>query len=210
VQPKYFRNPGELRRWLQRHHASERELVVGFHKVRSGRASITWAESVDEALCFGWIDGVRRRLDESSYCIRFTPRRAGSVWSTVNTRRARQLERAGRMAAAGLQALEARRENRSGRYSYEQRPAELVPPYSAMLKANPAARRFFAAQIPSYRRAATWWVLSARKEATRTRRAATLVELSAAGRLIPQFLRPQRSAAPAPAARRKARRLRAS
>lgn len=189
MRPRFFRTPVELRRWLQRHHASAGALQVGFYKTTSGRPSLTWPESVDEALCFGWIDGLRRRLDEHSYTIRFTPRRPGSIWSAINVRRARALIEAKRMAPVGLRAFQARRPNRSGRYSYEQRPAALVAPYSRMLERNAAARRFFAGQIASYRRAATWWVLSARLEATRLRRAATLVELSARGELIPQFTR---------------------
>jgi uncharacterized protein YdeI (YjbR/CyaY-like superfamily) len=189
MKPKFFRTPGDFRRWLQRHHASAPELLVGFYKLTSGRPSMTWAESVDEALCFGWIDGIRRRVDELSYTIRFTPRRPGSIWSAVNTRRARALAAQGRMAVAGQAALEARTPNRSGRYSYEQRPKDLVPPYSGMLDANAAARRFFQSQAPSYRRAATWWVVSAKKEETRLTRARRLVELSEKGELIPQFMR---------------------
>lgn len=189
MRPRLFRTPAEFRRWLERHHSSASELLVGFYKVGTGRASISWPEAVDEALCFGWIDGIRRRVDDSSYTIRFTPRRPGSIWSAVNVRRARELSARGRMAAAGLQAFEARRPNRSGRYSYEQRPAALVAPYSGMLGRNPRARKFFEAQAPSYRRAATWWVLSAKKEETRLKRARTLVGLSARGELIPQFVR---------------------
>jgi uncharacterized protein YdeI (YjbR/CyaY-like superfamily) len=185
----FFRSPAEFRRWLARHHARAPELLVGFYKTGCGRPSITWPESVDEALCFGWIDGVRRGVDELRYTIRFTPRRAGSIWSAINTARVRALTAAGRMAAAGLTAFEARKPNRSGRYSYEQRPQELVAPYSTLLARNPAARKFFARQIPSYRRAATWWVLSAKQEETRLRRARTLIELSARGELVPQFTR---------------------
>jgi uncharacterized protein YdeI (YjbR/CyaY-like superfamily) len=191
VKPKFFRTAGYFRHWLQHHHDSAPELLVGFHKVTSGRPSITWTESVDEALCFGWIDGVRRRLDAASYSVRFTPRRPGSIWSAVNIRRARALAAQGRMAAGGVAAFEVRTPNRSGRYSYEQRPAQLVAPYSGMLEANAAARRFFERQAPSYRRAATWWVVSAKKEETRLKRARTLIELSARGKLIPQFLRPR-------------------
>jgi uncharacterized protein YdeI (YjbR/CyaY-like superfamily) len=189
VKPKFFHTAQDFRRWLQRHHASAPELLVGFYKLTSGRPSMTWAESVDEALCFGWIDGLRRRVDELSYTIRFTPRRPGSIWSAVNTRRARTLTARGRMAQAGLAAFEARTPNRSGRYSYERRPEDLVAPYSGMLDANSAARRFFQRQAPSYRRAATWWVVSAKKEETRLTRARRLVELSEQGELIPQFRR---------------------
>jgi uncharacterized protein YdeI (YjbR/CyaY-like superfamily) len=189
VKPKFFHTAEDFRRWLQRHHASAPELLVGFYKLTSGRPSMTWAESVDEALCFGWIDGIRRRVDELSYTVRFTPRRPGSIWSAVNTRRARTLAARGRMAQAGLAAFEARTPNRSGRYSYETRPEDLVAPYSGMLDANTAARQFFQRQAPSYRRAATWWVVSAKKEETRLTRARRLVELSEQGELIPQFRR---------------------
>ena len=189
MKPRFFRTAAEFRTWLRRHHATAAELLVGFYKKSSGKPSITWPESVDEALCYGWIDGIRKRVDELSYTIRFTPRRAGSVWSTVNTRRARTLAAQRRMTPAGLSAFEARRPNRSGRYSYEQRPQELTAPYARMLARNAAARKFFLAQTPSYRRAATWWVLSARTEATRLRRAQTLVQLSAKAQLIPQFVR---------------------
>jgi uncharacterized protein YdeI (YjbR/CyaY-like superfamily) len=189
LKPKFFRTAADFHTWLKRHHATGAELLVGFYKKSSGKPSITWPESVDEALCYGWIDGLRKRVDEESYTIRFTPRRAGSIWSAVNTRRARTLAVQRRMTPAGLSAFKARRPNRSGRYSYEQRPQELSAPYAGMLARNAAARKFFLGQIPSYRRAATWWVLSARTEATRLKRAQTLVELSAKAQLIPAFIR---------------------
>src|SRR3977135_236718 len=189
MKPRFFRTAAEFRPWRRRHHATASELLVGFYKRAAGKPGITWPESVDEALCYGWIDGIRKRVDELSYTIRFTPRRAGSVWSTVNTRRARTLAAQRRMTPAGLSAFEARRPNRSGRYSYEQRPQELTAPYAGMLARNAAARKFFLAQIPSYRRAATWWVLSAKREETRLKRAQTLVQLSAKARLIPAFIR---------------------
>jgi uncharacterized protein YdeI (YjbR/CyaY-like superfamily) len=194
MKPRFFVTAADFRRWLERHHRNSPELLVGFYKRGSGKPSITWPESVDEALCFGWIDGVRRNLDEERYTIRFTPRRGHSIWSAVNMRRTRALIDAGRMAPAGLEAYGARRPNASGRYSYEQRPAELVAPYSVMLKRNAAAQRFFSVQAPSYRRAAIWWVLSAHREETRLARARTLVKLSAAGKLIPQFVRRRPSA----------------
>src|SRR3989442_6082071 len=122
MKPSFFTTPPEFRTWLEKRHREARELWVGFHKKSSGQASITWPEAVDEALCFGWIDGLRRRVDERRYTIRFTPRRPGSIWSAVNIRRALALAAEGRMAAAGHKAFEARRPNRSGRYSYEQRP----------------------------------------------------------------------------------------
>ena len=194
--PKFFRNAAAFRRWLGLHHARAAELVVGFYKKDSGRARLSWPASVEEALCFGWIDGVRRRLDAVSYAVRFTPRRAGSIWSAVNIRKVAALRAAGRMQPAGLKAFRARRAQRSGRYSYEQRPAQLPEPHARLLKRDAAAFRFFMSQIPSYRRAAVWWVISAQRPETRARRAALLVELSAAGKLIPEFLprtRPRRS-----------------
>jgi uncharacterized protein YdeI (YjbR/CyaY-like superfamily) len=189
MRPTFFRDAGAFRTWLRRHHRTTCELLVGFYKADSGKPSITWPESVDEALCFGWIDGVRRRVDELSYTIRFTPRKEGSIWSAVNIERARALIEQGKMVPAGLAAFRARRDNRSGVYSYEQRPRELVEPYASMLDSNQAASLFFSGQTPSYRRSATWWVLSAKKEETRVKRARALIELSAKGSLIPQFLR---------------------
>ncbi len=188
MKPTFFRTPEEFRQWLHEHHLGATELLVGFHKKTSGTASITWPESVDEALCFGWIDGVRQGIDDLSYTIRFSPRRPGSSWSEVNVRRARTLIAGGRMAPAGITAFEARTENRTGVYSYEQRPDQLIEPYAAMLARNPPAHRFFAHQTPSYRRAAIWWVISAKKDETRLERTEKLIELSARGRQIPQFL----------------------
>jgi uncharacterized protein YdeI (YjbR/CyaY-like superfamily) len=130
MRPKYFRSPAEFGRWLEENHARASALVVGFHKQRSGRPSLTWPESVEEALCFGWIDGVRRRLDAARYCVRFTPRRAGSTWSAVNIRKVAELTRTRRMRPAGLAAFAARRPETTGRYSYEQRPRELPEPYA--------------------------------------------------------------------------------
>lgn len=184
MKPTYFRSSDHFRRWLENNHATARELLVGYFKKASGRPSITWPESVDEALCFGWIDGVRKSVDAVSYTIRFTPRRAGSVWSTVNVRRVEFLTAEGRMRPAGRKAFAARLENKSGIYSYEQRRAELDEPYAGILRANAAARAFFESQPPSYRKAAVWWVVSAKKEETRLKRLATLIEDSAAGRRI--------------------------
>jgi uncharacterized protein YdeI (YjbR/CyaY-like superfamily) len=188
ARPRFFRTPAHFRQWLQKNHETAKELLVGFRKTGSGRPSITWPESVEEALCFGWIDGVRRRVDDEAYTIRFTPRKTTSTWSLINIRKAQALVREGRMQPAGLKAFEARRENRSGIYSHEQRPHELIEPYAGMLAANARAREYFESRAPSYRRAATWWVISAKKEETRLKRARTLIELSAKGKLIPQFI----------------------
>lgn len=187
--PVFFASPSQFRAWLQRHHATAAELLVGFHKTGTGKASISWPESVDEALCFGWIDGVRRRLDDKSYTIRFTPRRAGSTWSAINTARAQVLIKTGLMTPAGQAAFEARQESRSSVYSYEQRPAGLTEPYAGLLAQHTTASAFFARQSPSYQRSAAWWVISAKQETTRLKRAQSLIEASARERLLPQFER---------------------
>jgi uncharacterized protein YdeI (YjbR/CyaY-like superfamily) len=185
VSPTFFATPADFRAWLEAHHASETELLVGFHKKGSGTPSITWPESVDEALCFGWIDGVRRSLDADAYTVRFTPRKRKSYWSIVNIRRAGELIAEGRMRPAGLAAFEARAGERSGVYSFEQKDeVRFDPEQAARFQADAQAWDFFQAQAPWYRRTATWWVISAKQEATRARRLATLMEDSAAGRLI--------------------------
>ena len=186
--PIFFRTPAAFRDWLEEHHAEAAELWVGYHKKGSGKPSITWPESVDEALCYGWIDGIRRTIDDVSYTIRFSPRKAGSVWSSVNIARAEALVEQGRMRPAGLKAFEARRENRAGIYSYEQRSVELVEPYGRLLAQNEAAWRHFQAQPPSYRKAVSWWIVSARKEETRLRRLEKLIECSLRGEPVPAFL----------------------
>jgi uncharacterized protein YdeI (YjbR/CyaY-like superfamily) len=185
--PTFFRAPAEFRKWLARHSSAAEELLVGFYKSDSGKPSITWPESVDEALCFGWIDGVRKRVDDRTYTIRFTPRKPKSTWSSVNTRKAQALIDEGRMAPAGLAAFSARSEKKSGIYSYEQRPKALTEPYAAMLAAERAASKFFASQAPWYQRAAIWWVIGAKKEETRLKRAQTLVECSKHGKLLPHL-----------------------
>ena len=187
--PRFFRTPSELRAWFSKHHRDASELWVGFHKKASGRPSITWPESVDEALCVGWIDGLRKRIDESSYMIRFSPRRPGSIWSSVNVRRVEALTRERRMRAAGRKAFAARRAYRSGIYSYEQRRPELDEPYRSVLAANERARAFFDSQPPSYRKLAVWWIVSAKREETRMKRLAALVDLCARGRRIPTITR---------------------
>lgn len=189
MEPTFFPTPADFRRWLAKHHATATELLVGFYKVGSGKASITWPESVDQALCFGWIDGLRKRIDDESYTIRFTPRKPTSTWSAVNIQRVEELSQLGLMTPAGLKAFEARKANRSGIYSYEQRTAELPPEYEKGLKANRAAWTFFQAQPASYRKAAMWWIVSAKQEATRLKRLAQLIDLSAHSQLIPQFRR---------------------
>jgi uncharacterized protein YdeI (YjbR/CyaY-like superfamily) len=178
LKPKFFRTPADFGTWLKKSHATATELWVGFYKKDSGKPSITWAESVDEALCFGWIDGVRKRVNEISYQIRFTPRRRGSIWSAINIKRAKELIEQRRMEPTGLKAFAARIENKSGIYSYEQRTTELEEPYATNLKKNKGAWRFFRTQPPSYRKMIGWWIISAKKEETRLARLAKLISES--------------------------------
>ena len=186
---RFFRTPADFRKWLEKHHGSRRELWVAYYKRSSGRASMTWPESVDEALCFGWIDGLRKSVDASSYTIRFSPRKPISIWSAVNIKRAQELTAQRRMRPAGLGAFAKRKENRSGIYSYEQRSATLVKPYADRLKKNRAAWNFFRAQPPYYQKAMNWWVVSAKREATRLKRLKRLEEDSARGRRLAEFTR---------------------
>ena len=177
----FFESGADFRRWLEANHATAREIFVGFHKKGSGKGGITYPEALDEALCFGWIDGVRKSVDDASYTIRFTPRRPGSVWSAVNLKRAEELERAGRMAAPGLKEFHGRDPRKSGLYSYENRPSELDAGLAAKFKTNAKAWDFFQAQPPGYRRVAIFWVMEAKKEETRLRRLDQLVSLSEQG-----------------------------
>jgi uncharacterized protein YdeI (YjbR/CyaY-like superfamily) len=191
VEARFFATPDDFRAWLAEHHETETELLVGFYKKGTGRPSITWPESVDQALCFGWIDGVRRRLDEASYSIRFTPRKARSTWSAVNVKRMEELVEQGLAAPAGVAAFERRAEDRTAIYAYEQRrAARLDPDQQRRLRANERAWAFFEAQPPSYQRTATHWVTSAKKPETRERRLAQLIEHSEAQRTIPRLTRP--------------------
>lgn len=184
MEPTFFATAGELREWFRSHHGSEPELWIGFHKKRTAKQSITWPESVDEALCFGWIDGIRKGINADSYKIRFTPRRRGSIWSAINIGRVEALTKAKRMQPAGRAAFALRRENKSGIYSYEQRSEQLPEIYASKLHKNKRAWAFFQSQPPSYRKAITWWIVSARQDATRDRRLAKLVSASAAGRRL--------------------------
>ena len=184
MKTSFFATPDDFRRWLRKHHRTAEELLVGFYKKSSGRPSITWPESVDEALCFGWIDGIRRSRDDDSYTIRFTPRRRGSIWSTVNTRRAKALIAEGRMQPAGLAAFEARDPKKSGIYSFERETAELDAAAETRFKGNATAWAFFSSQPPGYRRLAAHYVTSAKRDETKTRRLEQLIKDSAAGRRL--------------------------
>jgi uncharacterized protein YdeI (YjbR/CyaY-like superfamily) len=187
----YFDSPAAFRRWLAANHAKAAELLVGFWKQGTGRPTLTWSESVDEALSFGWIDGVRRGVDAERYTIRFTPRRPGSSWSAINVAKIAKLEAEGRLRPEGRRAFEARSAQRTGIYSYERRDeARLAPARARAFKANAKAWAWFEGQAPSYRKVAIYWVETAKQEATRDRRLATLVADSAAGRRVPP-LRPR-------------------
>ena len=192
--PIFFATPAEFREWLGKHHAEFQELWVGFHKRSTGKASLTWPESVDCALSFGWIDGVRKSIDASSYRIRFTPRKPTSIWSTINLRRVAELKKMGLMHPAGTDAFERRREEKSKIYSYEQRETARLPAaLEKQFRANRKAWDFFQAQPPWYRRIASFWVISAKREETRAKRMATLIDDSAHSRTIKPLTRPKKT-----------------
>jgi uncharacterized protein YdeI (YjbR/CyaY-like superfamily) len=181
----FFATPDEFRAWLAGHHDRTDVLWVGFWKKATGKPSITWEESVSEALCWGWIDGLRRSIDDEAYRIRFTPRRPGSHWSRKNVETYQALDAEGRIEAPGRAAWEARDPDRTAKASYErERPAVLPPEYRGRLEADPDAAAWFADQPPGYRRTVIHWITSAKREETRQRRLAQLIEDSAAGRRI--------------------------
>jgi uncharacterized protein YdeI (YjbR/CyaY-like superfamily) len=183
VQIKIFKTPAEFREWLEENHDCASEIWLGFYNKRTSKRSITYREALDEALCFGWIDGVRKSIDETTFKQRFTPRRPKSYWSAVNIRRADELARLGRMSASGAKALE-QRISVSGKYSFESRPKKLPLAYQRQFKANQTAWEFFRAQAPWYQRTSTFWVVSAKQEKTRQRRLATLMGDSEKGRRL--------------------------
>lgn len=178
TKPTFFTSQAEFRRWLENNHGIRSELLVGFHKKDSGKKSITYPEALDEALCFGWIDGVRRSLNDSSYTIRFTPRKPKSIWSLVNTRKVEELIKRGRMHQAGLDAYQLRDPKRTGVYSFENRPRELSDEYQKKFRRNKKAWEFFQRQPPGYKRLVTYWVMEAKQEETRLRRLNTLIASS--------------------------------
>jgi uncharacterized protein YdeI (YjbR/CyaY-like superfamily) len=180
--PTFFKMPADFRKWLKQNHASTTELVVGYYKKDSGKPSMTWPESVNEALCFGWIDGVRKSLGENAYTIRFTPRRPTSIWSAINIARVHVLGKEGRMAPAGIKAFAARSEKKSVIYSYEQKTAEFDPASLKRFKKNKAAWDFFQAQPPGYRKLMIWRIMTAKREETRLKRLELLIADSAQGR----------------------------
>ncbi|MES2733906.1 MAG: YdeI/OmpD-associated family protein [Bacteroidota bacterium] len=187
--PLFFAHPADLREWFEKNFDKATEVLIGFYKVGTGKPSITWSQSVDAALCFGWIDGVRRSLGEESYCIRFTPRKPKSIWSAVNIQKVAELTAQGLMKPAGLAAFEKREDKYSKIYAFEQKEISLSEDFRQTFEANSQAWDFFQSQAPSYQKTAIWWVISAKQEATQKKRLATLIEDSAAGRKLKHLQR---------------------
>lgn len=192
VKIKFFKSPDEFRKWLGKNHGTVLEVWMGFYKKGSGRGGMTYAEAVDEALCFGWIDGIRKGIDGSSYVSRFTPRKSRSIWSTVNTKRAGELRGLGRMTPAGLKALAARDPARSGIYAFENAARKLEAAYERKFRASKKAWEFFQLQAPWYRRTAGWWILSAKREETKWRRLERLIGDSQRGTRLAHLTSPSR------------------
>ncbi len=187
--PAHFPNAAAFRAWLRTHHRTATHLVVRIARNHAAHQGVTYAQALEEALCFGWIDGVRRSLDRDSFSIRFSPRKPRSIWSRVNVRHAKRLVAAGRMTGAGLKAFEARDEARTGVYSFERQPATLAPMYQALFRKKKKAWKYFQEEAPWYRRTSIHWVMSARREETREKRLATLMACSAKGERIPPLQR---------------------
>ncbi|HEY5368167.1 MAG TPA: YdeI/OmpD-associated family protein [Hanamia sp.] len=184
TQPTFFPTPKDFRKWFEKNHEKENELLVGFYKVTSGKISITWSQSVDEAICFGWIDGVRKSIDAKSYCIRFTPRKPTSIWSAINIKKVDELTKNGLMHPSGISAFSKRKENKSRIYSYEKETEILLPGLLKKLKANKIAWTFFQSMAPSYQRTCVHWIMTAKQEATKLKRMEELINDSAGGRKI--------------------------
>ncbi len=180
----YFESPAAFRAWLKKNHAKEKELWVGYYRKGTGRPSLTWQEAVDEALCFGWIDGVRKSVDAERFVQRFTPRKPISNWSAINVGRVEELIARKRMAPAGLAAFERRDEKRTAIYAYENRPKVLAPEYEKELRRNAKAAAFFDALPPAFKKLMVFWVMSAKQEETRQKRLRRLIDSSAAGKRL--------------------------
>lgn len=178
----FFATQAEFRKWLKNNHKKEAELIVGYYKVDSGKPSMTWSQSVDQALCFGWIDGVRRSIDKESYCIRFTPRRSTSIWSAINIKKIEELTKAGLMMPEGQKAFELRKENKSRIYSHEKVPSTLSKEYEQQFKKNKLAWNFFNTQPPSYKKVMIHWIMNAKQEKTRLSRLVKTIEISGLGK----------------------------
>jgi len=174
----FFPNQKAFRAWLQRYHQVEKELLVGYYKVKTDKPSMTWSESVDQALCFGWIDGIRRSIDDERYCIRFTPRKPGSTWSAVNIAKVEALIKSGQMKPAGLALYMKRNKEKTTLYSFENEQKSLPAEMEKDFKKNKEAWEFFTAQPPSYRKTVTFWIVSAKQEKTKVARLEQLIEES--------------------------------
>lgn len=182
--PAFFGNRDDFRKWLEENHETGTEILVGYYKVGTGKPTMTWSDSVDEALCFGWIDGIRKSIDDESYCNRFTPRNPKSNWSAINIKKVEELIRLGKMTPAGLAAFEKRAEARSGVYSYENKPEQFSPELEARFGEHDAAWEFFSRQSTSYKKTAMLYVMSAKQEPTRFSRLEKLIQASANGKRI--------------------------
>ncbi len=189
MNPTFFSSPLEFRKWLEENHAVEKEILVGFHKVATGKPSISWSESVDQAICFGWIDGIRKSIDNESYSIRFTPRKPKSIWSAVNMKKIEELTTSGLMHPAGISAYEKRELHRTAIYSYENKPVELPQAFEEKFRVNEKAWNFFQKQAPNYKKTAMYLVMSAKQEITRLQRMETLIRDSEAGLKIKSLRR---------------------
>ena len=182
MNPKFFKAPGDFHKWLEKNHDKSKELFIGFYKKASGKKSITYPEALEEALCFGWIDGVVKNIDEISYMQRFSPRKPKSIWSLINVRHVERLKTEGRMQPPGLAAYALREDKRTGVYSFENRPRELSPEYQKLFQKNKKAWEFFKTQPPYYQRTLSFYVMGAKREETRLRRLQLLIESSAKGK----------------------------
>lgn len=185
IKPDFFENQTELRHWFQKNYNKKVELNVGYYKKNSGRQSITYEESLDEALCFGWIDGIRKSIDDISYTIRFTPRRKNSIWSIKNTNRVEELIKLKKMKPPGLIAYKIRKEEKNGIYSYEQNEIKFDAGLQKILKSNQRAWNFFNSQVLSYKNPSIRWVMSAKQKQTKLKRLDTLIKCSEVGEKIP-------------------------
>lgn len=178
MKPTFFSTQTEFRKWLEKNFDKETELLVGFYKVDTNKPSMSWSQSVDQALCFGWIDGVRKSIDKESYSIRFTPRKKTSIWSAINIKKVEELIKSGQMNTAGLKAFSLRTENKSRIYSHENEEIALDTKFETQFKKNKIAWEFFKNQAPSYRKAITHWIMTAKQEKTRIKRLEKIIEES--------------------------------
>ncbi|MEO8819773.1 MAG: YdeI/OmpD-associated family protein [Ginsengibacter sp.] len=184
IKPAFFKTQSSFRKWFEKNHDKEKELLVGFYKVKSGKQSITWSESVDEAICFGWIDGVRKSIDDQSYCIRFTPRKSKSIWSAVNIKKVEDLSKQGLMHVSGLDAFAKREEKTSRIYSYEKEPSVFSDDFLKKFTSNQKAWKFFNSMARSYQNSCIHWIITAKQDITKAKRLEELINDSEAGRKI--------------------------